>query len=98
MNGHIEVLDRLLAAGLGVRDLSGMGACVFRLACKNKGHVAVLDRLLAAGMGVEDLRFAWRTACEDGHVEVLNLLLSAGLEDLRTVSPGGTWQGSACMP
>ena len=87
-NGLVEVLDRLLAAGLDVEDLRADDNYAVRYACEN-GHVAVLDRLLAAGLSVEDLRtddnYAARYACRNGHVEVLGRLLAAGLsvEDLR---------------
>ena len=49
-NGHIDVLDLLLSAGLGVEDLRAENNYAVRYACEN-GHVAVLDHLLAAGLG-----------------------------------------------
>ncbi|CAK9035500.1 unnamed protein product, partial [Durusdinium trenchii] len=79
-NGHVEVLERLLAARATVEAEDRDGYRPLHLAA-SKGRVEVLERLLAARATVEaedrDGQRPLHLAASKGHVEVLERLLAA---------------------
>ena len=76
-HGHLEVVERLLAAGADVHasdDAALYGASSF-------GHLAVVERLLDAGADVHCCQDgAVREASEAGHYTVVGRLLCAGAD------------------
>ncbi len=72
-NGHLAMVDRLLAAGATAFD-SAMRHATYG------GHLAVVERLLVAG--ATDFNTAMRYAARYGHLAVVERLLVAGATDL----------------
>ncbi|KAI0902694.1 hypothetical protein F4823DRAFT_639048, partial [Ustulina deusta] len=86
-NGHLEVVERLLAAGADVNAFptGAFGRTALQAAAEN-GHLEVVERLLSAGADVNAFpanKFgvtALQAAAENGHLEVIERLLSAGAD------------------
>ncbi|EHK48434.1 hypothetical protein TRIATDRAFT_236441, partial [Trichoderma atroviride IMI 206040] len=82
--GHLDVVERLLAAGAGVNVRFAERTCRTALQSATiHGHLEVVERLLAAGARVEtpaDLygQTALEVAAQGGHLDVVERLLAAG--------------------
>ena len=99
--GHLEIVDKLLAAGSDVNFDSWItnGRTALQAAAEG-GHLKVVEKLLAAGSDVNALpseehgRTALQAASEGGHLEVVEKLLAAG-SDINALNFG--WQGLSVL-
>ena len=86
-NGHLEVVERLLAAKADVNaaPTSSSGQTALQAAAA-RGHLEVVERLLTANADVnaapatESGRTALQAAAEGGHLEVVERLLAANAD------------------
>ena len=93
-NGHVELVDKLLAAGADANAGTNRGTAL--LAAAGGGHLEVVDKLLAAGADVNadgnaDGWTALQVAAGGGHLEVVGKLLAAGAY----ANALGLWGGTA---
>ncbi|CAF3455143.1 unnamed protein product [Fusarium graminearum] len=81
--GHLEVVEKLLAAGVDADSKDTDGRTALQVACE-AGHLEVVEKLLAAGADADskdtDGRTAFQVACEAGHLEIVKKLLAAGAD------------------
>ncbi|RYP43678.1 hypothetical protein DL768_009779 [Monosporascus sp. mg162] len=85
LGGHLEVVERLLVAGVNINAEPGYleGRTALQAASEG-GHLEVVKRLLAAGANINAKpakhrgRTALQAASEGGHLEVVERLLAAG--------------------
>jgi ankyrin repeat protein len=96
LNGHTEVVERLLAAGADRQAFDDEGLSPLHMACRN-GHPAVVKALLGGGWArlIEARRSAidptaLHLAARYGRVAVVRHILDAGAQPTATVGEGQT--------
>ena len=84
LNGHVEVVEALLAKGADINAKTKIGWTAL-IGASLKGHVEVVKLLLAKGADInattEDGRTALMAASSKGHQEVVNLLKAHGAKE-----------------
>ena len=86
--GPIELVDRVLAAGLTLEDVRANDNSAFHSACSN-GRPAIVQRLLDFGLTLDDVRsrdnHAIYIAASNGYLKIVDILIRAGLtaDDVR---------------
>ncbi|MCJ1360834.1 MAG: hypothetical protein MMC33_010843, partial [Icmadophila ericetorum] len=84
--GHIEMVEKLLAAGADVNAAAGRyGGRTALQAAAEGGHIEVVEKLLAAGADVNaaagyEGRTGLQAAAVGGHIEVVEKLLATGAD------------------
>ena len=82
-NGHLEVVQALLAKGADVNAKENDGRTALMMASQN-GHLEVVQALLAKGAEVNAKDEQWLDRADDGlqngHLEVVQALLAKGAE------------------
>lgn len=90
-NGHLEVVNRLLAIGVEVNAFPDNASRTAIQAASGSGHLQIVERLIKAGANVNMAagpnggRTALQEASENGHLAVVRTLLRAGAD----VNAGG---------
>ena len=91
--GHIEVVELLLAAGADVNQAGDYGDTPLHCA-SGKGHTEIVKLLLAAGADVNQANNSGWTplqdSCQSGHSEVVSMLLAAGADVNKAENHGKT--------
>ncbi|KAF2175014.1 ankyrin [Zopfia rhizophila CBS 207.26] len=102
--GHVEVVDKLLAANANVNSVAAPydGRTALQAAAGG-GHIEVVDKLLAANADVnaaaEDRgRTALQAAAGGGHVEVVDKMLAANADVNADVNGRPGWDGGRTAP
>jgi ankyrin repeat protein len=100
--GHLEVVERLLAANANVNATAGYNGRTALQAAAESGHLEVVERLLAANANVNATaryngRTALQAAAEGGHLEVVERLLAANADVNTAVAAAGGPNGRTAL-
>ncbi|XP_062506694.1 ankyrin repeat domain-containing protein 17-like isoform X2 [Corticium candelabrum] len=100
VNGHLSIVEKLLAAGCKKEARDRDGVTALHYACLN-GHLSIVKKLLSSGWDKEartnDGVTALHYACLNGHLSIVKKLLSSGWDKEARTNAGQTYLHFACM-